>query len=122
MMAACRHLPAALLLGFAICAVPRAWCLDGARIVFAAQSEEGTHIYVMDPDGIRTEALTAGPRDMYVAHPSWSSDGQAVAFQEFWLGLDPRKPRIYRMDADGSGKTPLSEGPWDAYPSWAPGD
>lgn len=60
-------------------------------------------IFVANSDGTATTRLTAGD------WPSWSPDGQRVAFH--------RDGRVYLVGADGSGETFLVEG---QFPAWAP--
>lgn len=56
------------------------WSPDGSRIVFELQDPDpfgAVHLEVMNADGTKPAALTAGTRDSY---PAWSPDGTQVAF------------------------------------------
>jgi len=51
-------------------------------------------------------------------HPSWSPDGQHIAFERF--GRE-QVPDIWVMDADGTDKVQLTfDNERDASPAWSP--
>jgi hypothetical protein len=59
-------------------------------------------------------------RPTRASHPTWSPDGQWLAFQEFRRG-DGESRRIVKCQPDGTGYLPLtdsSEGGW--HPAWSP--
>jgi Tol biopolymer transport system component len=91
-----------------------AWSPDGAAIAFASKRAGTFDIYVMHvkhADGTRVQRLTATRADD--THPSWSSDGQQLAFA--------RAGDIYAMRADGSDVRAVSRGPAsDGDPAWSP--
>ena len=91
------------------------WSPDGSRIAFSLEADTH-HIYVMNADGSGQTILTYDPadRDPMYLDPAWSPDGSRIAYT--YLGIDSGQPGgIYVMNADGSGKTRLSDGD---YPSW----
>jgi TolB protein len=65
----------------------------------------------MRADGTGTRRLTATPADD--THPTWSSDGQQLAFE--------RADDIYAMNADGTGVHAITDGAAsDRDPAWSP--
>ncbi len=103
----------------AACVIPSAWSQDGGRIVFVGIQADGrTDIYFTTAEGVRFEALTAGDaRESYFSDPAWSGDGRSLAFAH---SDGVTRPRIYRMDADGLDRAPVSDGPGDFNPTWSP--
>ena len=111
------------------------WSPDGTRIVFSIRPNEPpgdeppdqqeidrfkqTHIHVIQVDGSGLTPLTGGTfADDW---PTWSSDGQLIAFARSPLALIPPDGcggGLCVMHADGSAMTAL---PVDgAHPAWAP--
>ena len=70
------------------------------------------YIYIANTDGSGSKKLTRG------ASPSWSRDGQRIAFHS-WIGgsINSGGPEIRVINADGSNERVLGPG---SYPSWSP--
>ena len=102
------------------------WSPDGQRIAFARlrrieETQDGWHvtsaIYVMDADGKNQTQLTDYTLSAW--DPSWSPDGQRIAF--YAPSLRDGYWQIYVMDADGKNQTRLTDHPaTDWNPSWSP--
>jgi uncharacterized repeat protein (TIGR01451 family) len=73
-----------------------------------------SQLYVVNPDGSgQTELTTEGSN----AHPSWSPDGNKLAFDSDRNVSED----IYLMNADGSGQTRLTNaGTTNIRPAWSP--
>jgi Tol biopolymer transport system component len=107
------------------------WSPDGRAILFTAappgqpRSASGwpySDVYVMNADGSGQRNLTH-TREAGEGGPSWSPDGQHIAFSQ--LAGPPPGVRIVVMNADGSGKravTPKLPHPGDRGPTpvWSP--
>ena len=102
------------------------WSPDSKRIVFTARREAHFEnkfgityeIYVMDADGGNQQRLTNNRNNEW--HPSWSPDGNRIAFDSDRKG-DLQNFEIYVMDDDGGNQQRLTENRNnDNYPSWAP--
>jgi tol-pal system beta propeller repeat protein TolB len=101
-----------------------AWSPDGARLAFTSLRDGNAEIYVMSapepPDqapinGVGPVNLTQDPA--YDLDPSWSPDGQHVAFVSDRDG----NPEIYVMEADGGAPVRLTYDPADDEdPVWSP--
>ena len=85
-----------------------------ARIAFTSTRDGNAEIYVMDPDGGNWKRLTDNPA--YDGQPSWSPDGQKIAFVSNRGGWHVQ---IYVMDSDGSNPVKLTDGVFDRFPSWS---
>ena len=88
---------------------------NGKRIAFSSTRNGQTDIYVMDADGGNQQNLTNHPdRDW---HPSWSPDGERIAFVSSRTRDLNRD--IYVMDADGGNPRNLTNHPEDDEdPAW----
>ena len=71
---------------------------------------EGTHIYVMKPDGTNNVRLTTGAGED--TDPAWSPDGDRIAFI--------RSGNLTVMNADGTNHRPLTLTRDAANPAWSP--
>ena len=100
-----------------------AWSPDGQKIAFSSSlvflgvdAQEGDYeIYVMDPDGNNRRMLTNNV--VHDAGPSWSPDGQLIAYESWSKG----KPlEIHLITAEGEYLMRLSElhKKGDAHPDW----
>jgi Tol biopolymer transport system component len=98
------------------------WSPDGGKIALSANytdtKTKGTGpIYVFGTDGLQWASgltqLTFGQD----SHPTWSPDGQKIAFDRWDPSIDSTSRWVYEMNADGTGITKVSRG---ENPSWSP--
>jgi Tol biopolymer transport system component len=84
-------------------------------IAFVSDREGSDGLFVMHPDGSGIRRLT---RELpAVSHPSWSADGQRIAFN----AGSPTASDISLIDIDGSGLTKItSDAGANFYPTWSP--
>jgi len=100
---------------------------DGSRIVFIRIRElvdrggarNLAAVFVVGADGSGLRRLT--PWDADAATPAWSPDGTRIAFNvaDHLLGLG--RPQILVMNADGSGRTRITDDPIASafWPTWS---
>jgi Tol biopolymer transport system component len=95
--------------------------LKGPRIAFVSTRDGGRppagyltvpYIYVANADGSGVTRLTRGER------PSWSADGQRIAFHSWSSGAaGSGRVEIRVINADGSNERVVGPG---SFPSWSP--
>jgi Tol biopolymer transport system component len=101
------------------------WAPGGSRIAFVRSMAEGSapplaDVYLVNPDGSSLINLTHHTELAQVCCPAWSPDGQRIAYASDELAVFENN-EIFLMNADGSGKTNLTNDPaYDYDPSWAP--
>ena len=92
-----------------------AWSPDSRRLVFAAEHDGQSDIYVMDATGGDRRRLTSTPAEENA--PAFSPDGRHIAFESTRDG----NSEIYVMDAAGGDVRRLtSGGTEDRSPAWSP--
>jgi len=103
-----------------------AWSPDGTKLAFTSvRLQEGPllyDIYVMNADGSGRINLTNTPHE-HESELTWSPDGKQLAYrgQTGEVSDGTYNFEIYVMNADGSGKTNLTNTPdqWERYPVWS---
>ncbi|MGO9273980.1 MAG: protein kinase domain-containing protein, partial [Terriglobia bacterium] len=105
-----------------------AWSPDGKQIAFTGRSKtsEPTQIYVISPDGgnpklLLPDKLWPSARDGWQGGPTWSPDGNQIAFGEDGSRF-PIPPtcaiHVYGLHTQRLSKLPGSDGLWTAR--WSP--
>ena len=102
------------------------WSPDSSQIAFANTRRDGdddTEIYVMNSNGSNQHVIADPTSRHSYFSTAWSPDGLNFAFAVTggaFTGTDPRhieggcSVRIYTMNSDGSGMTPVTSGPCDS--------
>ena len=98
------------------------WSPDAERIVYTVYSANEGRLVVMNADGSAQRNLGPSVLQRLLAlgaadeEPAWSPDGEKIAFASEDDG------EIYAMNADGSGRTRLTDIPgYDHWPpTWSP--
>lgn len=111
------------------------WSPTGDLIAYQKPRERGERLYSIwtvayDGGEARTPTEVASDPEIAYVSPSWSPDGTRIAFAAVanpsgpivgGLGFKPASAQIWMVNTDGSGRTPLTEGPFVAViPRWSP--
>jgi Tol biopolymer transport system component len=101
-----------------------AWSPDGSEIVYSAGENDTLSVMKLDISTGTEVILSPGLDGVSQVEPSWSVDGQKIAWAKRLP--DAMRSLIYTMNADGSGKAMLSDPTgappwfWEHKPRWAP--
>ena len=98
-----------------------AWSPDRKQIAFYSQRPEGMALYLMDIDGLLSDAMSLSaviiPGTEMGAWPRWSPDGKRMVYRQELPGND----EIFVINADGSNPINLTEhSANDLSPDWSP--
>ena len=87
-------------------------------IAFASTRDGNSEIYVMDSDGSNPLRLTINPARDY--DPSWSPDGNTIAYASWDVQFRRNRKTIHLMTAEGEHLKQLSEehNGSDTFPDW----
>jgi len=90
------------------------------RIVFSAGHPYEEDIYVINADGTGEMRVTTDPAADF--DPTWSPNGERIAYRHQTGPGDERTTDIYVISVDGSGETNLTrtDGVLDWGPAWSP--
>ena len=88
------------------------------KIAFTSTRDGNGEIYVMDGDGRNLRRVTVNPaRDWF---PTWSPDGNKIAFLSNRKNANKDHQQIWVIDADGKNPMRLTDGLMDYHPDWSP--
>ena len=97
-----------------------AWSPDGSGLAFVSDRGGAFDLYTMAPDGRDQRQIThhaSGPG--YAAYPSWSPDGDQIAFNASNPPGDSAGSSIYSMPAGGGDAARVTRG-YDFQADWSP--
>lgn len=93
------------------------WSPDGRQLAVSfGPSPQQQDVWVVDADGQNLTQLTS---DGHSRRPTWSPDGETIAFTDAVEAGQGHGP-IFVMAANGSGWSQLSKDPRHDDPAWAP--
>jgi Tol biopolymer transport system component len=96
------------------------WSPDGTRIAFTAQRDGLPLVYVMNADGTNQFNLTQSTT-LDSSDPEWSPDGTSIAFTSYKRAGQTNSDEIFRMNADGSNITRVTNSAFDEHDlAWQP--
>ncbi len=99
------------------------WSPDGSRLAFLRYDFDNqvTSLGTVGADGSGLTLLTSGPGEL-IDGLSWSPDGSRLAFSARPSSSDdPNVGDVFVMNADGTGRTNLTNGGgYNGHPSWSP--
>ncbi|MGY1828120.1 hypothetical protein [Blastococcus sp. SYSU DS0541] len=100
------------------------WSPDGRRLAFVSDRDGDLEVFVMDAEGRKVRQLTRNSATPGTPagdfSPAWSPDGRHIVFAS---DRDGGETEIYRMRADGTRQTRLTETDptvSDYSPAWSP--
>ena len=107
-----------------------AWSPDGRRIAFTRNEEIGEStpftsddVFVMDADGSDERRLTPERAGRSSGQPTWSPDGEQVAYvhgPSVSSAVPSRFGGLFAITDDGSDTRRLTQGRADTDPDWSP--
>jgi TolB protein len=87
-------------------------------IAFVRWGSLDTGIYVMTPNGSDAHRILAEDYPYAIDEPTWSPDGERIAFHGFYGRAANETGGLFVVDADGSDVEEIAAG--GSSPSWAP--
>jgi TolB protein len=100
-----------------------AWDGGSDRIIFSSDRAEADDLWHIAPDSTDFTRVTTHTGALQYIEPSWSPDGQWITFEGSQPGTskDGRVGRVYKVRADGTELTLLTDGTYDdRQPNWSP--
>jgi Tol biopolymer transport system component len=97
------------------------FAIDGKLVV--TEKDDNSSIAIMDADGSNKKRIFPATDDVAAFSPSWSPDGQLVAFGYggFFQDRKTKAAKIVMVKRDGTGLQDLTDGmPNAGFPSWSP--
>jgi TolB protein len=89
---------------------------DHSEIAYSAVRDEvPTRIIVLEDDGTNSRRVTGARRGDNPVLPTWSPNGEKLAFVRFRQAGGPGALQVYVVNADGSGERHIGEG---TLPKW----
>ena len=105
-------------------AVSTRWSPDGQSIAFTSRYRSHPQVWRVRPDGSGLEQLTDGADGSNSVAPAWSPDGARLVFskdEDDKLGQDGiGRWSLWTMNADGTGRTRLTDLPGEGQAVWLP--
>jgi Tol biopolymer transport system component len=94
------------------------WSPDGNRLAVGFGIGENCGIYLISPDGSRSERLTDGTTIDF--RPAWSPDGKAIAYVAYPKeDADAGDPGVFVVSTAGAGQRQVAKG-MVSYVMWSP--
>ena len=100
-----------------------AWDGVNERIIFSSDRADADDLWRIAPDGGDLSRITAHSDPSWYFEPSWSPDGEWIVFEISQPddGKDGRSGQIWKVRANGSDLTALTDGMNDdRQPNWSP--
>jgi protocatechuate 3,4-dioxygenase beta subunit len=88
---------------------------DGSKLAYTDAQPPSFDIFTINIDGTDHRQLTATEEEVQANHPSWSPEGDKLAFTVLESGNS-----LWVMNADGSTKVKLTDNVGAREPTWSP--